>query len=377
MMVDPNSPSMLSLRPQIFLSIGLPFCKKFIVESRNHEAYFAQVINGNANHLSQQLLDIKKKYEDMKTRIESAITKGSISKEIRDKHDGFSEWNDEVTKQNHQSIVQIIIDGRGTNASEKEGICQLPTWVYMAREKRSGWSHNFKARVMNSLILIKKYEDLAVKCNPIAVKRLNPVNFLEDIRLLRIDKGTSQFGFEKFNFKNAGAIRLTDIDVSKKSYKHVAKLLGNLIVRNRLDGLLFKKPLSLTKHIKDEHIDHGSGLHRMKYVGPFRFLQKILTKKYEDLAAKCNPIAVKRLNPFNFLEDIRLLGIDEGVGQFGFEKFNFKNAEAVHLTNIDVSKKSSKHVAKLLGNLDFRIDSNTFVSVVPTKLTRVEHIIGR
>ena len=41
----------------------------------------------------------------METRIESAITKGSISKEIRDEHDGFSEWNDEVTKQNHQSIV--------------------------------------------------------------------------------------------------------------------------------------------------------------------------------------------------------------------------------------------------------------------------------
>ncbi|KAK0599847.1 hypothetical protein LWI29_009180 [Acer saccharum] len=89
----------------------------------------------------------------METRIESAITKGSISKEIRDEHDGFSEWNDEVTKQNHQSIVQIIIDGRGTNAAEKEGF-QLPTLVYMAREKILGWSHNFKAGAMNSLVTI-------------------------------------------------------------------------------------------------------------------------------------------------------------------------------------------------------------------------------
>ncbi|KAI9188522.1 hypothetical protein LWI28_020832 [Acer negundo] len=129
-----------------FSKYWLPFCKKFIVEPRNPEAYFAQVINGNADH-SQELLDTK----DMKTRIESAIAKGSISKEIRDEHNGFSEWNDEVTKQNHQSIVQIIIDGRGTNAAEIEG-CQLPTLVYMAREKRPGWSHNFKAGAMNSLM---------------------------------------------------------------------------------------------------------------------------------------------------------------------------------------------------------------------------------
>ncbi|KAK2638919.1 hypothetical protein Ddye_026714 [Dipteronia dyeriana] len=138
----------------------LPFCNKFIVDQpRNPEAYFAQVINGNADHLSQELLDIKKKYEDMKNRIESAITKGSISKEIRDEHDGFSEWNDQVTKQNHQSIVQIIIDGRGTNAAEKEGCDQLPTLVYMAREKRPGWPHNFKAGAMNSLIRVSSEID--------------------------------------------------------------------------------------------------------------------------------------------------------------------------------------------------------------------------
>ncbi|KAK2638925.1 hypothetical protein Ddye_026720 [Dipteronia dyeriana] len=95
----------------------------------------------------------------MKNRIELAISKGSISKEIRDEHDGFSEWNDQVTKQNHQSIVQIIIDGRGTNAAEKEGCDQLPTLVYMAREKRPGWPHNFKAGAMNSLIRVSSEID--------------------------------------------------------------------------------------------------------------------------------------------------------------------------------------------------------------------------
>ncbi|KAK0598905.1 hypothetical protein LWI29_000601 [Acer saccharum] len=41
-----------------FSKYWLPFCKKFIVEPRNPEAYFAQVINGNAD-LCQELLDIK------------------------------------------------------------------------------------------------------------------------------------------------------------------------------------------------------------------------------------------------------------------------------------------------------------------------------
>ena len=46
---------------------------------------------------------------------------------------------------------QIIVDGRDTNAVDKEG-CQLPTLVYMAREKRPGCPHNFKAGAMNALV---------------------------------------------------------------------------------------------------------------------------------------------------------------------------------------------------------------------------------
>jgi cellulose synthase/poly-beta-1,6-N-acetylglucosamine synthase-like glycosyltransferase len=41
-----------------FSKYWIPFCKKFNVEPRNPEAYFAHVINDNAD-LSQELLDIK------------------------------------------------------------------------------------------------------------------------------------------------------------------------------------------------------------------------------------------------------------------------------------------------------------------------------
>ncbi|KAK3200012.1 hypothetical protein Dsin_023427 [Dipteronia sinensis] len=131
-----------------FSKYWIPFCKKFNVEPRNPEAYFAQ-----ETYHDQEWLAIKIKYEEMKNRIESAAAQERISQEIRDQHKGFSEWNDKVTKQNHQSIVQIIIDGRDTKAVDKEG-CQLPTLVYMAREKRPEWPHNFKAGAMNSLIRV-------------------------------------------------------------------------------------------------------------------------------------------------------------------------------------------------------------------------------
>nr|POF22857.1 cellulose synthase-like protein e6 [Quercus suber] len=43
----------------------------------------------------------------MEDRIESAIEMGKIPKELKDQHKGFLEWNSNVTKQDHQSIVQM------------------------------------------------------------------------------------------------------------------------------------------------------------------------------------------------------------------------------------------------------------------------------
>uniref|UniRef100_A0A7N2R8K6 Cellulose synthase-like protein E1 n=1 Tax=Quercus lobata TaxID=97700 RepID=A0A7N2R8K6_QUELO len=94
-----------------------------------------------------------KLYKQMENRIDSAIEMGEIPKEIRDQHKGFSEWNSKVTKQDHQSIVKIMIDGRDENAVDIYG-GQLPTLVYMAQEKRPQWSHNFKAGAMNALIRV-------------------------------------------------------------------------------------------------------------------------------------------------------------------------------------------------------------------------------
>lgn len=128
----------------------IPFCKKFKVEPRSPQGYFVQHNDSQDITYAHEWLAIKKLYEEMKNRIESAVEVGSIPKEVRDQHKGFSEWDSKITKKDHQSIVQILIDGRDTNAIDSDGN-RLPTLVYIAREKRPQVHHNFKAGSMNAL----------------------------------------------------------------------------------------------------------------------------------------------------------------------------------------------------------------------------------
>ncbi|KAK2640140.1 hypothetical protein Ddye_027935 [Dipteronia dyeriana] len=78
---------------------------------------------------------------------------GRLSEEQRSKHKGFSQWETYSSKQDHDTILQILIDGRDGKARDIEG-CSLPTLVYLAREKKPQHPHNFKAGAMNALIRV-------------------------------------------------------------------------------------------------------------------------------------------------------------------------------------------------------------------------------
>ncbi|KAK4849895.1 hypothetical protein QYF36_001859 [Acer negundo] len=62
-------------------------------------------------------------------------------------------WDSYSSRQDHDTILQILIDGKDPLAIDIEG-CALPTLVYLAREKRPQHPHNFKAGAMNSLIRV-------------------------------------------------------------------------------------------------------------------------------------------------------------------------------------------------------------------------------
>ncbi|CAI0437555.1 unnamed protein product [Linum tenue] len=133
-----------------FAKHWIPFCKRHNIEPRSPDAYFDKP---TARPSGQEWESMKKLYEEMKSRIETMAEKGSVPPETRSQHKGFLQWShhNNVTKRNHQSIVEIVIDGREEDAVDEDGD-RLPTLVYVAREKRPQFHHNFKAGAMNALI---------------------------------------------------------------------------------------------------------------------------------------------------------------------------------------------------------------------------------
>ncbi|XXG55197.1 hypothetical protein AAC387_Pa03g2915 [Persea americana] len=133
----------------------IPFCNKFKVEPRSPVAYFSTTSqSGPPNAINKdEWSTIKKLYEDMENRIETAVKLGRIPEEVRSKHTGFSEWHSGISSRDHHSILQILISGRDPTAVDIEGAA-LPTLVYLAREKRPQHHHNFKAGAMNALLRV-------------------------------------------------------------------------------------------------------------------------------------------------------------------------------------------------------------------------------
>ncbi|KAF8414277.1 hypothetical protein HHK36_002278 [Tetracentron sinense] len=131
----------------------LPFCKNFMVEPRSPDAYFSTTSLPLDPVEAKEWSSIKKLYDDMKNRIEMETKFGRISQDIRREHKGFLQWDSGSTRRDHKTILQILIDRRDPNAVDIGGQ-PLPTLVYLAREKRPQYPHNFKAGAMNALIRV-------------------------------------------------------------------------------------------------------------------------------------------------------------------------------------------------------------------------------
>ncbi|XP_043690390.1 cellulose synthase-like protein E1 isoform X2 [Telopea speciosissima] len=141
------------LEASLFSKHWLPFCKQFKVEPPSPSAFFSGHSDPLHPHMDNHYSSIKKLYKDMENRIKIVIELGRAPEEIRKENKGFLEWDTVYGPRDHQTILQVLIDGRDPNAVDMEGQ-PLPTLVYMAREKRPQYHHNFKAGAMNSLIRV-------------------------------------------------------------------------------------------------------------------------------------------------------------------------------------------------------------------------------
>ncbi|CAI9088199.1 OLC1v1022464C1 [Oldenlandia corymbosa var. corymbosa] len=131
----------------------LPFCKKYKVEPRSPAVYFgspSQHQVSDANY-AQDFASVKKLYEEMEGRIELVTKIGRIPNKAE--HKGFASWDSSSSRGNHDTILQILINGSDPEAKDIAG-STLPYLVYLAREKRPQHFHNFKAGAMNALIRV-------------------------------------------------------------------------------------------------------------------------------------------------------------------------------------------------------------------------------
>ncbi|XXG72639.1 hypothetical protein AAC387_Pa07g1694 [Persea americana] len=134
-----------------FAKDWIPFCKKFKVDPRSPSAYFSQASEPLDFHYKEEWSTMKNLYQEMEDRIQSVVKLGQVNEEIQAEHKGFSEWNSVLNSHNHQTILQILIDGRDPNAVDNAGFV-MPTLVYLSREKRPQHHHNFKAGALNALV---------------------------------------------------------------------------------------------------------------------------------------------------------------------------------------------------------------------------------
>ncbi|KAL2516680.1 Cellulose synthase-like protein G3 [Abeliophyllum distichum] len=133
-----------------FARIWLPFCRETNILERCPDAYFSSNYAQNP-----KTLQIKMKYDNMKTRVESVVEKGKVSDEYISNEKQLQVlsqyWTQDFTRQNHPSVIQVLLD---TNKDKDITGYSMPNLVYVSREKSKATPHNFKAGALNAMLRV-------------------------------------------------------------------------------------------------------------------------------------------------------------------------------------------------------------------------------
>ncbi|CAA7020054.1 unnamed protein product [Microthlaspi erraticum] len=132
----------------------VPFCKKYNIEPRAPEWYFALKID----YLKDKVLPsfvkdrraMKREYEEFKIRINALVAKAQkVPEEGWVMQDG-TPWPGNNTR-DHPGMIQVFLGQNGGLDAEGN---ELPRLVYVSREKRPGFQHHKKAGAMNALVRV-------------------------------------------------------------------------------------------------------------------------------------------------------------------------------------------------------------------------------
>ncbi|XP_062099345.1 probable cellulose synthase A catalytic subunit 6 [UDP-forming] [Humulus lupulus] len=138
-----------------FAKKWVPFCKKFDIEPRAPERYFAQkmdYLKDNVVHTSfiKERRAMKRDYEEFKVRINSLVSKAQrVPEQGWTMQDGTLWPGNNV--RDHPGMIQVFLGQSGGHDIDGN---ELPQLIYVSREKRPGFNHHKKAGAMNALVRV-------------------------------------------------------------------------------------------------------------------------------------------------------------------------------------------------------------------------------
>nr|ABI78958.1 cellulose synthase 5 [Physcomitrium patens] len=132
----------------------VPFCKKFSIEPRAPEMYFAQKIDYLKDKVQPTFVKerraMKREYEEFKVRVNALVAKAQkVPEEGWTMQDG-TPWLGNNSR-DHPGMIQVFLGHSGGHDTDGN---ELPRLVYVSREKRPGFNHHKKAGAMNALVRV-------------------------------------------------------------------------------------------------------------------------------------------------------------------------------------------------------------------------------
>ncbi|KAG5250712.1 CesA7A family protein [Salix suchowensis] len=132
----------------------VPFCKRFSIEPRAPEWYFAQRVDYLKDKVDPAFIRerraMKREYEEFKVRINGLVaTAKKVPEDGWTMQDG-TPWPGNNVR-DHPGMIQVFLGHNGVHDVEGN---ELPRLVYVSREKRPGFDHHKKAGAMNSLVRV-------------------------------------------------------------------------------------------------------------------------------------------------------------------------------------------------------------------------------
>eukprot|EP00850_Spirogloea_muscicola_P016808 SM000139S00125 [mRNA] locus=s139:206993:213164:- [translate_table: standard] len=158
----------------------VPFCKKFSIEPRAPEVYFAQKLDYLKDKVQPSFVRdrraMKREYEEWKVRLNALVAKASkVPEDGWTMQDG-TPWPGNNTR-DHPGMIQVFLGASGGH--DTDGLA-LPRLVYVSREKRPGYNHHKKAGAMNSLVRVS-----AVLTNAPYILNLDCDHYVNNCKALR------------------------------------------------------------------------------------------------------------------------------------------------------------------------------------------------